>query len=113
MPDYFGFKEGSHRSMIAPLYARRIGATQEEVNERSKELPSPQEDYYRMLGQARKWGHEVVCWDDPQRGRVFKLIYNPNHSGPSGDAPPSNWREMNRPAPPPGVIPRPWEGRSI
>jgi hypothetical protein len=112
-PDYFGFKSDSNRSRIAPLYARKVGATQAEVNELSKTLPSEQEGYYRMLGQAKRWGHAVVWWDDPGRGKVFKLIYNPNHSGPRGSAPPSNWKEMNRPDPPPGVIPKAWDGKSI
>jgi hypothetical protein len=112
-PDYFGFKSDSTRSRIAPLFARQMGATQAEANELSKTLPSEQENYYRMLGQTKRWGHGVVWWDDPNRGKVFKLIYNPNHSGPRGNAPPSNWKEMNRPDPPPGVLPKPWEGKSI
>jgi hypothetical protein len=33
MPDYFGVKDRSHRSKIAPLYARRIGTTQAEIND--------------------------------------------------------------------------------
>jgi hypothetical protein len=113
MPDYFGFNDGSNRSMIVPLYARAIGATQDEVNERSRTLGSKQEGYYRMLGKAREWGHCVVWWDDVKRGRVFKLKYNPKHSARNANAPPRNWEEMNTPAPPPGVTPSTWEGRSI
>jgi DNA-damage-inducible protein J len=92
--NYFGFR--GNRAAISLLYARSEGASQAEVNEVGRALGSPQENYLNMLHQALKWRHEVSVWDDPLRGgKVYKLVYNPNHNGPGAVAPPDNWKEMN------------------
>jgi addiction module RelB/DinJ family antitoxin len=110
--DHFGFS--GYRAAIACLYARSEGAAQSEVNKAARELGSGQSGYFNMLRQAKnKWKHDVVVWDDPARGgKVYKLIFNPNHHAPSSvDAPP-DWREMNVPKAPPGVRPTPYKPRS-
>jgi len=108
--NYFGFR--GNRAAIALLYAPPDGATQDEVNKAGRALGSPQENYLNMLHQAIKWGHEVFVWDDVARGgKVYKLVYNPDHNGPGAVDPPANWREMNVIEAPPGVLAtryRPW-----
>jgi hypothetical protein len=68
MPDYFGFKSGSDRSTLACFYHRRKGATQDEVDE--KEIGSTKRRY-NVLDQADIWGHTVLTWEEPGRGKVF------------------------------------------
>jgi addiction module RelB/DinJ family antitoxin len=98
--NYFGFS--GTRAAISTLYAR--SASSREVNEAARALGSSQEYYLNMLAQAIEWGHEVWTWTDPARGgKVYQLVYNPDHRGPSGVAPPSNWRETNVLKAPPGV----------
>jgi hypothetical protein len=104
--DHFSFS--GLRAAIACLYARPEGATQAEANRAAEELGSPQKGYFNMLRQAKNWGHDVVVWDDQARGRVYKLIYNPRHSGPGDIDPPTTWTEMNVPRVPPSVQPIPW-----
>jgi DNA-damage-inducible protein J len=100
--NYFGFS--GTRAAISMLYAR--SASSREVNEAARALGSAQEYYLNMLAQAIEWGHQVWTWTDPaRRGKVYQLIFNPDHSGPGGVAPPSNWREMNVLKAPPGVTP--------
>ena len=106
--NHFGFT--GNRSAISLLYARREGATQGEVNEAGKALGSRQKNYLNMLHKALEWGHRVEVWDDPVRkGQVYKLFYNPNHSGPGAVSPPNNWKEMNIPKLPLGVNPTPYK----
>jgi addiction module RelB/DinJ family antitoxin len=106
--NYLGFR--GYRAAIAARYARPEGATQAEVNQAARSLGSPQKDYRNMLHQAIKWGHKVIVWDDPARGgKVYKLIYNPNHSGPGAVDPPRDWREMNTPKTPPGLTATPYK----
>jgi DNA-damage-inducible protein J len=108
--DHFGFS--GYRAAIACLYARPEGATQFEVNQAAWELGSTQSGYFNMLRQAKNtWKHDVCYWDDPSRGRVYKLIFNPNHSAGRAIDPPSNWREMNVPSAPPGVKPSSYKSR--
>jgi hypothetical protein len=110
--DHFGF--AGLRAAMACLYARPEGATQAEVNAAARDLGSRQTDYYNMLRQGQKWNHNVVTWDDPIRGgKVFKLIYNHNHSGPQGAGPPANWRDINAPNAPKGVDPSPYPMRRM
>jgi len=104
--DHCGFS--GYRAAIACLYARPEGASQDEVNEAAAALGSTQKGYFNMLRQAKNWGHGVVVWDDQTRGRVYKLIYNPRHSGPGDIDPPTTWTEMNVPRVPPSVHPIPW-----
>jgi hypothetical protein len=52
--DHFGFT--GKRAAIACLYARPGGATQDEVNRAATGLDSPQEGWFNMLHQAKKWG---------------------------------------------------------
>src|SRR5262245_48962989 len=86
---YFGFR--GNRAAISLLYARPEGASQPEVNDASRALGSRQENYLNMLHQAMKWGHRVYVWDDAARGgKVYKLLYNPHHSGPGAIDPPGN-----------------------
>lgn|SRR5262249_51667265 len=101
--DHFGFS--GYRAAIARLFARPEGATQAEANEAARWLGSPQSGYFNMLRQAKnKWKHDVVVWNDPAReGKVYKLIFNPNHRAPYSIHPPPDWREMNVPKAPPGV----------
>jgi addiction module RelB/DinJ family antitoxin len=102
--NYFGFR--GNRAAISLLYARSEGASQLEVNNAGRALGSPQENYLNMLHQAIKWGHKVFVWDDPTRGgKVYKLSYNPSHSGPGEVDPPDNWKAMNALKTPPGVTP--------
>lgn len=102
--DHFGF--AGLRAAMACLYARPEGTTQSEINKAAKSLGSKQSGYYNMLRLAQGWNHNVVVWDDSLRGgKVFKLVYNPSHSGPRGDSPPANWREMNVPKAPSDVSP--------
>jgi addiction module RelB/DinJ family antitoxin len=110
--DHFGFS--GYRAAIACLYARPEGATQMEANEAARLLGSLQSGYFNMLRQAKnKWKHDVVVWDDPAReGKVYKLIFNPNHSAPHSVDPPPEWREMNVPKAPTGVRPTPYKPRS-
>jgi hypothetical protein len=103
---HFGFS--GFRAAIACLYARPEGATQAEVNKAAQGLGSSQKGYFNMLHQAKKWGHRVPIWNDQARGKVYKLIYNPNHGGPGNIAPPTAWSEMNVPKPAPAVTPTPW-----
>jgi DNA-damage-inducible protein J len=108
--NYFGFR--GNRAAISLLYARPEGASQVEVNKAGRALGSPQENYLNMLHQAIKWGHKVFVWDDPARGgTVYKLSYNPSHSGPGAVEPPDNWREMNALKIPPGVTPTTYRPR--
>jgi addiction module RelB/DinJ family antitoxin len=108
--NYFGFR--GNRAAISLLYARAEGASQVEVNDAGRALGSPQENYLNMLHQAIKWGHDVSVWDDAARGgKVYKLFYNPKHSGPGAVEPPDNWREMNKLQVPPGVRPTPYRPR--
>jgi hypothetical protein len=104
--DHFGFT--GFRAAIACLYARQEGATQAEANKAAQELGTSQKGYFNMLHQARKWGHRVLAWNDPARGKVYKLIYNPNHRGPGDAAPPTDWINMNIPKPPSAVTPMLW-----
>jgi DNA-damage-inducible protein J len=105
---HFGFR--GYRAAIAVLYARPEGATQVEVNQAARALGSPQKKYLNMLHQAIEWGHSVFVWDDPVRGgKAYKLVYDPNHSGPGAVDPPANWREMNVPKTPPGVMAKPYK----
>lgn len=97
---YFGFS--GNRAMAASLYARNEGASQEEVNVFMSELTN-QKGFYNMLDQANNWGHEVAFWEDPSRGKVFKLIYNPNHNARTSLIPPKNWEDLNQCAVPKGV----------
>jgi addiction module RelB/DinJ family antitoxin len=100
--DHFGFS--GYRAAIACLYARPEGAAQAEVNQAAWQLGSNQSGFFNMLRQAKNtWKHEVCFWNDPTRGRVYKLIFNPNHNAPRAVDPPSNWRDMNVPTTPPGV----------
>jgi addiction module RelB/DinJ family antitoxin len=100
--NYFGFS--GTRAAISMLYAR--SASSREVNEAARALGSSQEYYLNMLAQAIEWGHEVWTWNDPARdGKVYQLVFNPDHVGPSGVAPPNNWREMSVLKAPPGVTP--------
>ena len=94
--DHFGFS--GLRAAIGSLYARPEGATQAEVNKAADDLGSRQKGYLNMLRQAVKWGHKVIVWDDATRGRVYKLIYYPDHSGPRDIAAPPTWSEMNVPS---------------
>jgi addiction module RelB/DinJ family antitoxin len=107
--DHFGFS--GYRAAIACLYARPEGATQAEANQAAHGLDSTQSGYFNMLRQARnKWKHDVVVWEDPKRGgRVYKLVFNPNHSAPRAVDPPSNWRAMNVAATPLGAKPKPYK----
>jgi DNA-damage-inducible protein J len=108
--NYFGFR--GNRAAISLLYARAEGASQGEVNDAGRALGSPQENYLNMLHQAIKWGHEVSVWDDAMRGgKVYKLFYNPKHSGSGAVDPPDNWREMNMLKIQPGVRPTPYHPR--
>ncbi len=100
---HFGFS--GLRAAIAYLYARPQGATQAEVNRAAAELGSSQKGYFNMLRQAGKWGHVAVVWDDPARGRVYKLIFNPNHNAPRAADPPADWMRTNAAATPVGVKP--------
>jgi hypothetical protein len=63
-----------------------------------------QEGFYNMLIQANQWGHEVATWEDPSRGKVFKLIYNPDHCATKAIDPPPNWKELNHCDTPIGAI---------
>jgi addiction module RelB/DinJ family antitoxin len=105
--DHFGFL--GLRAAIACLYARTEGATQAEVTNVSAALGSPGQKYLNMLREeAPRWRHSVVVWPDPARGgKVYKLIYNPNHSAKESIDPPANWKKMNVPKAPPGVVPTP------
>ena len=91
---YFGFS--GIRAAVGPLFARSVGATQKEVNEfvRTQNL-TEQVGFYNMLDSANRWGHTVVSWDDPKRGKVFKLIYNPDHFATKATEPPENWGDIN------------------
>jgi DNA-damage-inducible protein J len=102
--DHHGFS--GYRAAIACLYARQEGASQDEVNEAAAELGSTQKGYYNMLHQAAAWGHTVTVKDHATRGTVFKLYYEPSHTGPRKVAPPSpsNWAPMNQT---PGETPLP------
>jgi DNA-damage-inducible protein J len=91
--DYHGFS--GYRAAIACLYARPEGASQDEVNEAAAELGSTQKGYYNMLHQAVAWGHTVTMKDHATRGIVFKLYYEPSHTGPRKVAAPSNWIQTN------------------
>ena len=97
---YFGFS--GKRARAASLYSRRQGATQEEVNAFMCKL-TDQEGFYNMLDQANRWGHRVVTWEDPVRGKVFKLVYNPHHRAKRAVAPPEDWRTLNKCDAPPGA----------
>jgi hypothetical protein len=108
MPDYLGFSDNSQRSRLAPFYHRRIGATQDEIDTEARRLGIHWRGKYNMLDKADEWGHEVWTWDDPRRGRVFKLVYNPNHSGPPGGPRPANWEDMNILDVPSGIVPQRW-----
>jgi hypothetical protein len=66
---------------------------------------SSQKGYFNMLRQAGKWGHVAVVWDDPARGRVYKLIFNPNHNAPRAADPPADWMRTNAAATLVGVKP--------
>jgi len=108
--NHFGFR--GYRAAIAVLYARSEGATQVEVNQAARALGSTQKNYLNMLHQAIEWGHSVFVWDDPvRRGKAYKLVYNPRHSGPGAVDPPANWREMNVAKTPPGVTATPYKPR--
>ncbi len=111
--DHFGFS--GYRAAIACLYARPEGATQAEVNQAAWELGSNQSGYFNMLRQAQnKWKHSILFWDDPARdGKVYKLIFNPDHSALRSVDPPSNWKQTNVPNAPPRVKPLPYKTRSI
>ncbi len=98
---YFGFL--GKRAKAARLYARRQGATQEEVNAFMRQFTN-QEDFYNMLDQANEWGHRVATWDDQTRGKVFKLIYNPHHSAKRAVTPPTDWQSLNVCDAPPGAV---------
>jgi hypothetical protein len=79
------------------------------VNEAAAALGSPQKDYRNMLDQALQWGHDVIVWDHPARGgRVYKLIYDPNHTGPGSVDPPADWRDNNVPKVPASATSRPY-----
>ena len=108
--DHFGFS--GRRAASACLYARPEGATQAEVTQASAALGSPGQKYLNMLREeAIRWGHDVVVWSDPARGgKVYKLIYNPNHSAKESIDPPADWKRMNVPNAPRGVSPIPFLG---
>ena len=106
---YFGF--AGRRACIAFLYARPEGATQREVNEVAAKLGTTQKNYLNMLrNSAKKWGHTIFTWQDKSRGgKVYKLIYNPDHRGPDNcDSPPHDWAEQNQIVAPPGVNVEEW-----
>lgn len=90
---YFGFS--GTRAIAASLYARSKGATQQEVNTFVAEI-TPQKGFYNLLDQANKWGHSVATWDDENRGKVFKLIFNPEHKAQRATEPPKTWMDLNR-----------------
>jgi hypothetical protein len=92
--DYFGFR--GYRAAMACLYARPEGASQAEVTEAADELGSTQKGYYNMLHKAVEWGHTVLTWDHATRGTVYKLNYEPSHTGPCKVTPPSNWAQLNQ-----------------
>jgi hypothetical protein len=93
-PDHFGFI--GRRAAIGRLYERPEGASQDEVNEAAAQLGSLRKGYFNMLRQAQRWGHRVVTWDDPRRGRVYKLVYEFSHTAPRAAAAPSNVAQMNQ-----------------
>jgi hypothetical protein len=92
--DHFGFR--GYRAAMACLYARPEGASQAEVTEAAAELGSPQKGYYNMLHQAAAWGHRVTVKEQPTRGKIYKLNYEPSHRGPGKVTPPSNWAQLNQ-----------------
>jgi len=105
---YFGF--AGNRAGMACLHSRSEGASQSEVNEVSARLGSPQEGYLRMLDQAIKWDHRIVEWEYKKRGgKVYKLIYNPNHTARKAAEPPDDWKERNKAKAPPGATVQPWK----
>jgi DNA-damage-inducible protein J len=93
--DHFGFS--GYRAAIGCLYARPEGASQDEVNEAAAELGSTQKGYYNMLHQAVAWGHTVTRKDHATRGTVYKLYYEPSHTGPRKVTPPPNWAQSQTP----------------
>jgi antitoxin component of RelBE/YafQ-DinJ toxin-antitoxin module len=98
--NYFGLS--GMRAAVSLLYHR--SASSREVNAAARALGSRQEYYLNLLHQAIEWGHEVWTWTDPARGgRVYQLVYNPDHRGPGGVAPPADWRELNVLKVPPGI----------
>jgi hypothetical protein len=110
MPDYLGFNDSSQRSRLAPFYARGKGATQKEIDTQAKLiLGIDWEGKFNILDQADEWGHEVWWWYDPQRGKVYKINYNPNHRVHSAAPPPSNWEQNN--IFPAGITPTRWHRR--
>jgi hypothetical protein len=44
-----------------------------------------------MLDEANNRGHTVVTWDEPGRGKVFKLMFNQDFHRPTDDPPPQDW----------------------
>jgi len=108
--DHFGFS--GYRAAMACLYARPEGASQAEVNQAAWELGGTQSGYFNMLRQAKDaWKHDVCFWDDPIRGRVYKLIFNPNHRAARAVDPPSNWKDLNAPKVPTGTRLSPYKPR--
>ena len=106
--NYFGF--ASRRACVSFLYARREGATQKEVDELVKSLHGTRYDRFNILRQAQAWGHIVFVWEDTSRGgRVYKLICNPDHMGPSKrEDPLPNWEKLNEITAPPNVNVEEW-----
>lgn len=106
--DHFGFS--GIRAAMSILYVRSTSSHQ--INEAARALGSNQKYYLNMLAQAIEWGHDVWTWHDPVTGlRIYQLAYNPDHRGPGGVAPPSNWREMNVLKVPRGVTPTRYQPR--
>ncbi|MCP3955561.1 MAG: hypothetical protein GY697_25580 [Desulfobacterales bacterium] len=99
---YFGFS--GIRSIVAPLFARPEGATMEEVKDFTRKNGiTTQVGFYRLLNKANDWRHKTVCWDDPERGKVFKLIYSEDHIATRATTPPKNLDELNVCNNPPGA----------
>ena len=105
---YFGF--AGCRACIAFLYARSNGATQKEVNKVAWSLGTTQKDYTNMLRMAKKWGHRIYAWEDELRGgKVYKLVYNPDHRCPRKcDDAPLDWEKHNQIAARRGVSVKEW-----
>ncbi len=105
--DVFGFS--GRRAAIACLYARPEGASEREVNLVAAAMGSTQKGYFNMLRQAKRWRHQVKCWDDSARGgRVYKLIYNENHAAPNAATVPDDIGYLTKIKAPQATIIRNW-----
>jgi addiction module RelB/DinJ family antitoxin len=108
--DHHGFS--GYRAAMACLYGRPEGASQDEVTEAAAELGSTQKGYRNMLHQALAWGHRVTMMDHATRGTVYKLYYEPSHTGPRKVAPPPNWTQMNQTPGETPLLPRRRRGKN-